>query len=673
MSPSSNSELEIFKEDYVNESHIQSFRLALSQVDSIDKDTRISALSDFAPVHERVQRRPKSKSSLAYTTIRYPLLVILFFTISIEFFIYVSIRQIVNLWEWAIQHRGKSGRIRQKMRNARDFDQWKSAAIEMDNHLGLDTWKLDNQSGIYYDSLLVEKVISSLKDKRHNDDIQGLLGVLEVCVKNNFAGTESTRLYSETFYGTKLLIEEYINEISQSLAIIRDHPSVTIEQKRVLFKSFSRNFGQSALCLSGGGSFGYYHFGVLKAFLDAKLLPRVITGTSAGGLVAALCATRNDQELSQLLRPELADKISACEESISIWFRRWWRTGARFDTVSWARKSMFFTRGTMTFQEAYERTGRSLNISVTPSDRHSPTKILNHLTAPDCVIWSAIIASAAVPGILPPVVLMRKCRDGSIEPFSLGARFKDGSIRVDIPLQSLNLFNHAIVSQVNPHVHLFFYAPRGSAGKPVAHRRGQGWRGGFFLAAAEQYLKLELSKNLKVIRDLELMPEILATDFSSVFLQKFEGSITIWPRTRFLDWIHILSDPDRTELKRMMKMGQLAAWPKLHIVENRFKIEREILKGRQLVRDYNRSNKTSTKNIEQIDLKSYYNSDIDSKQVDGTAQENIERTKLVNDLKTFNEGSDSSSDDNEPVEKLTNGASNNGISQKQAFVNKKNM
>lgn len=57
---------------------------------------------------------------------------------------------------------------------------------------------------------------------------------------------------------------------------------------------------------------------------------------------------------------------------------------------------MFFTRGTMTFQEAYERTGRSLNISVTPSDRHSPTKILNHLTAPDCVIWSAIIAYVSI-------------------------------------------------------------------------------------------------------------------------------------------------------------------------------------------------------------------------------------------------------------------------------------
>lgn len=99
---------------------------------------------------------------------------------------------------------------------------------------------------------------------------------------------------------------------------------------------------------------------------------------------------------------------------------------------------------------------------------------------------------------------------------------------VDIPLQSLHLLfnvNHSIVSQVNPHVHLFFFAPKGSAGRPVAHRKGKGWRGGFLLSgertliaepietrkltsisvlrtAMEQYLKLELTKNFKVIRDL---------------------------------------------------------------------------------------------------------------------------------------------------------------------------
>jgi hypothetical protein len=49
--------------------------------------------------------------------------------------------------------------------------------------------------------------------------------------------------------------------------------------------------------------------------------------------------------------------------------------------------------------------------------------------------------------------------------------------RVDVPLQSLNLLfnvNHPVVSQVNPHVHIFFFSSRGSAGKPVAHHRGKG-------------------------------------------------------------------------------------------------------------------------------------------------------------------------------------------------------
>lgn len=80
------------------------------------------------------------------------------------------------------------------------------------------------------------------------------------------------------------------------------------------------------------------HFGVVKAFVQANLLPRVITGTSAGGLVAAFACTRTDAELKRLLVPELADNITACEERFTVWFKRFWRTGARFDTVAWAKK-----------------------------------------------------------------------------------------------------------------------------------------------------------------------------------------------------------------------------------------------------------------------------------------------------------------------------------------------
>ena len=66
--------------------------------------------------------------------------------------------------------------------------------------------------------------------------------------------------------------------------------------------------------------------------------------------------------------------------------------------------------------------------------------LLNYLTAPDTVIWSALLASAAVPGILNPVVLMQKARDGTLVPWHWGSKFKDGSVRVDIPLQALNMY-----------------------------------------------------------------------------------------------------------------------------------------------------------------------------------------------------------------------------------------
>ena len=75
------------------------------------------------------------------------------------------------------------------------------------------------------------------------------------------------------------------------------------------------------------------HVGVVKAFLSAGLLPRVITGTSAGGLIAALVCTRTDEELKLLLVPDLANKITACEEPYSVWIKRVWKTGARFDSI----------------------------------------------------------------------------------------------------------------------------------------------------------------------------------------------------------------------------------------------------------------------------------------------------------------------------------------------------
>lgn len=378
--------------------------------------------------------------------------------------------------------------------------------------------------------------------------------------------------------------------VEKSLTALLETKQLSMEDKRSIFKRVSANYGRTALCLSGGASFAYYHFGVVKALLEEDLLPDVITGTSGGALVAALVATRTNEELKKLLVPSLSTKITACREPITVWFRRWWSTGARFDSVDWAKQCSWWSHGSMTFREAYERTGRILNVSCVPADPHSPTILCNYLTSPDCVIWSAVLASAAVPGILNPVVLMMKKADGNLAPYSFGHKWKDGSLRTDIPIRALNLqfnVNFTIVSQVNPHINLFFFSSRGSVGQPVTHRRGRGWRGGFLGSATEQYIKLDLTKWLKVLRQLELLPRPLGQDWSQLWLQQsFGGTVTIWPKTILSDFVHILSDPDNARLARMIHEGQQSTFPKIKFISNRLRIERLIERGRRETRPY---------------------------------------------------------------------------------------
>ena len=158
------------------------------------------------------------------------------------------------------------------------------------------------------------------------------------------------------------------------------------------------------------------------------------------------------------------------------------------------------------------------------------------------------------------------------------------------PIRALNLHfnvNFTIVSQVNPHINLFFFSSRGTVGRPVTHRRGRGWRGGFLGSATEQYLKLELNKHLKILKHLELLPRPLEQDWSEIWLQNFSGTITIWPRSNISDFFYILSDPTPQRLARMLRVGQSGTFPKLLFVANRMKIERLIETG-LLLGDSNR-------------------------------------------------------------------------------------
>jgi len=48
--------------------------------------------------------------------------------------------------------------------------------------------------------------------------------------------------------------------VERCLAILNEAPSLVGEEKRVLFRHMARNYGRTALCLSGGACLAYYHF-----------------------------------------------------------------------------------------------------------------------------------------------------------------------------------------------------------------------------------------------------------------------------------------------------------------------------------------------------------------------------------------------------------------------------
>lgn len=118
----------------------------------------------------------------------------------------------------------------------------------------------------------------------------------------------------------------------------------------------------------------------------------------------------------------------------------------------------------------------------------------------------------------------------------------------------------------------------------MTHRRGRGWRGGFLGSAAEQFIKLDLNKWLKVLKHLELLPRPLGQDWSQLWLQQFSGTITIWPQAQPSDIWKVLSDPDPDRLAHMLHEGQQSAFPKLKFIANRLKIERLIEQGRRETR-----------------------------------------------------------------------------------------
>jgi len=179
--------------------------------------------------------KDETREGYLYAVLKWPLLVLCLAWLGCLATGYALTRSYVFLYEYFFTWRGRRKQLRRNMLQASNYDDWVAAAKELDGYLGRQAWKQDKDFA-YYDSRTVKSVLGQMRRVRRrlqaaeagdnggggdggvdSSDaakaaVEELRVLLEACVKSNFVGIESARLYSQTYYGTKDLVQGFIDE-----------------------------------------------------------------------------------------------------------------------------------------------------------------------------------------------------------------------------------------------------------------------------------------------------------------------------------------------------------------------------------------------------------------------------------------------------------------------------
>ncbi|KAL7560178.1 hypothetical protein ACA910_016607 [Epithemia clementina (nom. ined.)] len=365
----------------------------------------------------------------------------------------------------------------------------------------------------------------------------------------------------------------------------QDYQNEELSDRLRVLRKMKHNMGRTALMLSGGGAQAMYHVGIIRALIQSKLYPdiSVISGTSGGSIIAAMCAKLTPEELFQkVCVPTVSTDFTLTGEQkrknirwfpsamqmASYWFKhKYLVSSAEF------RRTCEFYYGDTTFEEAFDRTGKHVCITVSASrtngDSASQRLLLNHISTPRVTLASAVAASCALPGVMTPAKLLTKNSSGELELFEVdGVEWIDGSVQADLPFQRIaTLFavTNFIVSQTNFHIVPFLNKEHHPNQKSLY------WR---LFQTMEWDIR---SRALKLSR-LGLFPRIFGQDISKVFKQKYHGNLTIVPRFTTMQTfgLHALSNPTAEDMKNYIKYGEIATWPYLNAIRDMIRLEKVI-------------------------------------------------------------------------------------------------
>jgi TAG lipase / steryl ester hydrolase / phospholipase A2 / LPA acyltransferase len=449
--------------------------------------------------------------------------------------------------------------LKRELRNAVDYRSWREAAGELDSRTGLNDWKEDDTSD-HYDWRLIRSRLRQIRQMREDGQYTKLFYHLRQGLHWNLGNLGNPELYGVAQLGTKQLVAEYVNEVSAALEALvdLDHPQIPHHEKLRFFHELAQSYGRSALMLSGGATLGLFHVGVVKALYREGVLPSVMSGSSAGSVVAATVGTRSADEVEDLLDPENA--------YYSFWrilpLRHILRSGGLMDQ-SQLKRAIAKNVKDLTFEEAHQLSGRIVNITVSPAGLNQPPRLLNHLTFPYLYLREAVLASCAVPLLFPPVMLMTRDQNSARVPYMPLLRWNDGSLKSDLPtlrMRRLHNVNHFIVSQTNPHVLPFI-----SKGEPG--RRG-------LLNSATEFARSSALGSAKNVVDLVRgttpfggLRKTLDTA-SAILDQDYRGNINIFPEVSLWRYANVTTNPSMESIKRFMLEGERATWPRIEMIRN---------------------------------------------------------------------------------------------------------
>ncbi|KAI8618576.1 acyl transferase/acyl hydrolase/lysophospholipase [Chytriomyces sp. MP71] len=449
------------------------------------------------------------------------------------------------------------------------YPQYEEAARALDHLEGRDVWKNDPVSSDY-DYRLIEDRLSQLRWLGQKGDVTALSFLLRTSLSRNLGDMGNTKLYGHARVGTKRLIHEYIDEVVKQLNYLADadSPEFQIADKILFFRNIQRSFGTTALLLSGGATFGMVHCGVLKALYEASALPRIVSGSSAGSIVAAILCTQTEDNFETAMDPHLTNRDFYEDPSeVGNIFPKLYRLmnhGCVFDVESFIKAAKANLGGDITFQEAYNKSRRVLNMAVSSSTQFEMPRLLNYLTSPNVVIWSAVAASCALPFMYRSAPLMFKTSKHEIDSWNpSGHRWIDGSVEGDLPMTRISeLFdvNHFIVCQVNPHIMPF-----------LNKSLSETW----ILRAANNLaylIKSEALHRLNQLSELGINWNPLHR-LKSILVQKYSGDVTIVPDMSLLDYANLITNPNAELTEYFAYMGERATWPKVPLIQNHVKIE----------------------------------------------------------------------------------------------------